>query len=276
MKTINCGGRPFELSTPRIMGILNMTPDSFYDGGKYLQLESAIARVRQLVQEGADMIDVGGMSSRPGAQITEPGEEASRVTPIIREIRQEFKDIPISIDTISARVAEQALEAGADMINDISGGELDRDMIPLAASAGCPYIVMHMKGIPSDMQQDPRYDDVTAQVLQYLISRLDICEKAGIKDLIIDPGFGFGKSLTDNYHLLSQLEIFSILDRPLLVGISRKSMIYQLLQCDPEQALCGTSAAHLIALQKNARILRVHDVRPAKDVISVWEAAGRV
>lgn len=257
------------LDTPKVMGILNLTPDSFYDGGKYSP-DNFLFQVEKMVLEGADFIDIGGMSSRPGAAIISIEEELKRVLEPISKIQNAFPDILLSIDTIHAEVAKQAVEHGAHLVNDISAGNLDKEMLPTVGQLNVPFIAMHMKGSPENMQIQPNYENVTLEVLDYFIDKIKACRAAGIKDIIIDPGFGFGKTLAHNYTLLQHLEDLSMLELPVLVGVSRKSMISKLLQIETEETLNATTALHMIALQHGATVLRVHDVKEAKQCVALW------
>lgn len=268
--TLNCNGTALDLSQPIIMGILNVTPDSFYDGGKYLGVEAAVQQAEQMIAQGATIIDVGGASSRSGANIVETEEEMRRVIPVISAIKQQYPDVILSIDTWRGVVAKAAVQAGASIINDISAGSLDPDMFPTVAELNVPYILMHIKGTPENMQQNPEYQDITTEVLDFLIQKIAELRALGVKDIIVDPGFGFGKTIRHNYTLLNRLqEIKSVLQLPLLVGVSRKSMIYRLLDISPENALNGATALHVIALQQGANILRVHDVKEAVEVLKI-------
>jgi dihydropteroate synthase len=253
------------------MAILNLTPDSFYDGGVYQSDKQMLAKVDQFISEGATIIDIGGMSSRPGAEIISPEEEMKRVLPSILQIKKQFPETIISIDTLSAKVAEAAVEAGASIVNDISAGRFDEAMIPLVGTLKTPYIAMHMLRTPATMQQAPEYDDVCETVLRFFIERIALCRKAGIKDVILDPGFGFGKTVAHNYELLRNMELFRVLELPILAGISRKSMIYKPLEIKAEEALNGTTALHMVCLQQGARILRVHDVKEAVETVKLWK-----
>lgn len=268
-----------DLSAPRIMGILNATPDSFFDGGRHNRLDKALHRAEALLEEGADIIDVGGASSRPGAQVVEEQEERARVEPVVRAISDRFPGVVLSVDTWRASVALAAVDAGARMVNDISGGRLDPLFYPTLAEINRDvsiwYVLMHMQGTPSDMQVDPRYGDVVLEVLDFFIERSGVLRDLGLHDTILDPGFGFGKTVVQNYQLLDRLGDFSgVLERPVLVGISRKSMINRVLGTAPEQALNGTTVLHTIALLRGARILRVHDVREAAEVLRLVDALG--
>jgi len=270
-RTLNFRGNLFCMDSPLVMGILNCTPDSFYDGGKYENTEKALVQVQKLLEEGADLIDIGGMSSRPGAQLISAEEENKRVLPVIKAILKSYPDTIISIDTISAKVAQAAVQAGALMVNDISGGRMDKKMFETVAGLHVPYVMMHMQGLPADMQSHPHYDDIISELMDFFNARISKAKEAGIKDIIIDPGFGFGKTLEHNYKLLKHLDLFSMLEYPLLVGISRKSMIYKLLHCSPDEALNATTGLNTIALIKGASILRVHDVKEAKEAICIVE-----
>jgi dihydropteroate synthase len=275
MTSINLKGSLIELNSVKIMGILNVTPDSFSDGGNFFTLEKAFLHAAKMISEGTDIIDVGGCSSRPGANIVSEQQELDRVIPVIERLVKNF-NIPISIDTFRSAVAHEAVRAGASMVNDISAGEDDNKMISLVAKLGIPYIVMHKKGTPTTMQDSPKYENVVSEVLQFFIQKKEECFKAGIKDLIFDPGFGFGKTIDHNYELLKNLEAFVILDSPILVGISRKSMIYKLLEISPKDSVNATTFLHAIALTKGAHLIRVHDVKEAVQGISLWNKLHNV
>ena len=253
---------------PVVMAVINATPDSFYDGGQYR--DNLAAKVRSYVQDGAAIIDIGGMSSRPGARMISPTEESDRILPVLELVQQEAPDLPVSIDTIHADVARQALEAGAHIVNDISAGSIDPEIIDVAAKYRAPYILMHMQGDPTNMQNAPQYDDPLIEVLDFLIWKTADLMQRGIMDILVDPGFGFGKSVEHNYDLLSNLHVFKMIERPILVGLSRKSMIQKVLQRNAMESLNGTSALHMIALNQGAQILRVHDVSPAIECITLW------
>lgn len=265
----NCRGRLLEVNTPMVMGVLNVTPDSFYDGGRYTQQAVILKRAAQLLEEGAAIIDIGGMSSRPGAELIEVGRELKRVIPIIEDIVREFPDVPVSIDTIRAKVAREAVEAGALMVNDISAGSLDKEMLTTVGELNVPYIAMHMQGKPENMQHNPLYENVVEEVIGFFIDRLEAIKAAGIKDVIIDPGFGFGKTLEQNYQILQQFDTFRLFDLPLLAGMSRKSMLYKFLGITSNEALNATTVVHVIALQKGANILRTHDVKEAVEAVKI-------
>ena len=272
--TINVNGTLMDLSTPRVMGIVNVTPDSFFAGSR-TQTEADIARrVEQLLTEGADILDLGGYSSRPGAADVSPAEECERLRLGLSVIRRVCPDAVVSVDTFRADVARMCVEEyGAAIINDISGGELDAEMFPTVARLGVPYILMHMQGTPQTMQDKPRYDDLLRDVFLYFARKVQQLRDLGQKDIILDPGFGFGKTLEDNYTLLAHLEEFaSVFQLPVLVGASRKSMITKLLGITPAEALNGTTVLNTLCLTKGAAILRVHDVRPAVEAVRLVQA----
>ena len=264
---ININGSFYDLSSPKIMGILNVTPDSFYDGGKFNTIKEILIHVEKMTNEGMDILDIGGYSSRPGAKKISVNEELSRIIPVLKEIKYNFKELIISIDTYRSIVAERTLDLGVDIINDISAGNLDDNMLKVVSDFKCPYIMMHMKGNPETMQKNPNYDNPTKEIINYLAIRIKKAVEYNINDIIIDPGFGFGKSLDHNFDILSNLEYFSMLDKPILVGFSRKSMIYKSLDTTKEKSLNGTSVLNSIALGKGAKILRVHDVKEAKECV---------
>jgi len=267
-------GRSLDLSTPLIMGIINVTPDSFYRHSKIQNVGEIIETAARMIDQGADIIDIGGYSSRPGAENIDVKTESSRVIPSVKAIVRELPNAIISVDTFRADIANAAVNEGAGMVNDISGGNLDSNMFKMIARLKVPYVLMHMKGVPKNMQIKPKYDSVFDEVLGFFEDKLKLLDALGIDDVIIDPGFGFGKSLEDNYTLLKRLDEFRILKRSILVGISRKSMITNLLDIPPEQALNGTISLNTIALFKGAKILRVHDVAQAKEVINLSIAVG--
>lgn len=271
MKTINCKDKLLDLSTPKIMGILNVTPDSFFDGGRYDSVDNALFQVEKMLAEGADIIDIGGMSSRPGAEIISTEEELKRVIPVVEAIQQRFSDAILSIDTVKAEVAKQAIEAGGHLINDISAGQFDDKLYETVAKLDVPYCLMHINGTPKTMQHNPHYDNVITHVTDFFIREVGILRDLGVKDIILDVGFGFGKTIEHNYQLLKNLNDFKIFDLPLLVGVSRKSMIYKFLDITPDAALSATSALHFLALQNGGNLLRVHDVKEAKEVVLLWE-----
>lgn len=267
---INLKGRLLDLSTPAVMGILNLTPDSFFDGGKYDSAEKAIERSGRMLEEGASIIDIGAQSTRPGAALLSMEEEWSRLEPIVKAFVRAFPSTPFSIDTFSSKVAERAVNEGAAMINDVSGGKMDPAMFAIAGKLQVPYILMHMQGTPSTMQQNPHYINVVREVFDELIVKTRELQEAGVKDIIIDPGFGFGKSVAHNFDLLRHLDIFRLIGFPVLAGLSRKSMINRILGTKPEEALNGTTVLHTLALNHGARLLRVHDVKEAVEAIKLF------
>ena len=265
--TLNCNGTLLDLSRPQVMGILNVTPDSFFDGNLYKTKEASLRQVEKMLTDGAAIIDIGAASSRPGAATVSVDEELRRLLPIIEAILQRFPEVILSCDTYHSSVAKATIEHGIKIINDISGGQFDDNLWATVAKYNVPYILMHIKGNPQNMQQSPDYDNVVHDVLNYMIFKIEKLRALGIKDIIADVGFGFGKTLDHNYELLQNLHIFKMLEVPILTGISRKSMIYKLLDTTPEFALNGTTALHVIALQKGSKILRVHDVKEAVETI---------
>lgn len=265
------GKKVLSLDIPRVMGIVNVTDDSFYEGSRSLKASSFQERIDQMVLAGADIIDIGGQSTRPGSIQIGAEEEILRVAPAIEYARRKYPDVWISIDTYHSSVASHVISLGADIINDVSGGEKDDQMIPLAGKLNIPYICMHMQGSPEYMQQNPSYHDVCDEVFSFFVKKIKQCTDAGIGMLILDQGYGFGKTNDHNYQLLANLNRFTILGYPLLVGVSRKSMIHRVLNTDPEHALNGTSILHSIALMDGANILRVHDVLEAKECIVLTE-----
>lgn len=267
---LNCRGHLLDVREPVVMGILNVTPDSFSDGGKFDQIDTAVAQVDRMRKAGAGIIDIGGYSSRPGADHISTTEEWNRVGPVIEAIRVAFPNAILSLDTFRAEVADKGLKAGVHMINDIGAGVLDTEMLNIVSQYDAPYIAMHMQGTPATMQQAPVYDKVEEEVMMFLIERAKAARSAGIKDIIIDPGFGFGKSLDHNYALLKSLRLFTRLGVPLLVGLSRKSMLYKPFDAKPTEVLDLSGAAHLHALQQGARILRVHDVEAAVRIVRMF------
>jgi dihydropteroate synthase len=273
--TINCKGKLIDLSTPKVMGILNVTPDSFYDGGQYKDESTILQQVETMLNDGATFIDIGGYSSRPGADYVTEAEELNRVIPVVDLILKYYPETLISIDTFRSEVAKKGIEAGAALINDISAGHLDNNMIDTIGTLGVPYIMMHMKGNPKTMQQLTDYDDLIKDIISYYGERIAKAHAAKINDIIIDPGFGFAKTLEQNFELLNHLELLQIVDKPLLAGISRKSMIYKTLNTTSENALNGTTALHMVALQKGAKILRVHDVKEALDCVTLFNQLSK-
>ena len=273
MKTplyINVNGRLMDLSEPQVMGILNVTPDSFYAGSRSETEKDIVQRLHQIIDEGASIIDIGGYSSRPNAEHISAEEEMNRLRNGLEIIRKHSPNAVVSVDTFRADVAKMCVEEyGVAIINDISAGQMDEEMFPTIAKLGVPYIIMHMKGTPQDMQMNPQYDHFLKEIFYYFSAKVQKLRDLGVKDIIIDPGFGFGKTLEHNYELMNHLEEFSLFELPLLVGVSRKSMIYRLLETTPEEAMNGTTALHTIALLKGANILRVHDVKEAVESIKI-------
>lgn len=267
---INCGGKLLDLSEPIVMGILNVTPDSFYDGKRYTEPDKIRKQIEKMVSEGANIIDIGGMSTRPGAEIISPEEELKRILPVINETIKFFPEVFISVDTIHASVAEVVINAGAHIINDISGGQLDDKMFETIAKLNVPYILMHSRGTPQTMSKMNQYDNLSLEILDYFIERIGKLRGLGVKDIIIDLGFGFAKSAKQNFELLKAMPDFKILEVPLLAGFSRKSMIWRTLNISPDDALNGTTALNMVALQQGANILRVHDVKEAVETIKLF------
>lgn len=270
MMTINCKGKLIDFSTPRVMGILNITPDSFFDGGVYINETKILQQVDKMLTEGATFIDVGAYSSRPGATHISEEEELQRIVPIIKLLVAHFPEILISVDTFRSNVAQKTIEAGAALINDISGGTMDANIFTTVAKLQVPYIIMHMQGTPQNMQQNPQYDDdVTKEVISFFAEQLFNLHQLKVNDVLIDVGFGFGKTIEHNYELLKNLALFKSLDAPILAGISRKSMVYKPLELTPKTALNATTSANTIALLNGANILRVHDVKEAMEAIKI-------
>ena len=266
-------GKVFDFNKSHyIMGILNVTPDSFSDGGKFLDIKSALNHAKEMISEGADIIDIGGESTRPGAESISEEKELNRIIPVIKELRKIDRDIIISIDTYKSSIAKEALENGADLINDISGLRFDPLMVNVARDSKVPVIIMHIKGTPRDMQKNPHYDDLIRELLEYFEERIDTLNKAHIEQIVIDPGIGFGKNPEDNLKIIKHLEEFTIFNLPILIGVSRKSFIGLVLNEPVENRLFGTMAANAIALENSANILRVHDVKPHKELIKMFEA----
>ncbi len=267
--SINCKGILLSLSQPVVMGILNITPDSFFDGGKYNSIDSALFQAEKMINEGASIIDIGGYSSRPGAGKIESDEELIRVIPVIEKIHSSFPEAILSIDTFKAKVALESINAGASIVNDISAGDDDPEMVSTVAKLSVPYIAMHKKGTPQNMHLNPNYDDVTVEVLDYFIKKIPLFRNAGIIDIIIDPGFGFGKNLEHNYTLLKNITAFKMLDCPIMAGMSRKRMINEVLNISSKDALNGTTVVNTIALMNGVNILRVHDVKEAVEAVKI-------
>ena len=266
---INCKGTLIDLSQPRVMGILNCTPDSFYDGGKYKDETEFLRQAERLLSEGADFIDIGAYSSKPNADFVTEQEELKRIAPVVELILKHFPETLISIDTFRAEVAKACVAAGAAMINDISAGLLDEKMLETVGQLKVPYIMMHMRGTPNTMTKLTQYDDIVKEMLFYFSERIEAARSYGINDIIIDPGFGFAKTLQQNYEVMQKLELFKMVGLPILAGVSRKSMIYKLLGITPQEALNGTTVLNTVALTKGANILRVHDVKEAVETIKI-------
>ena len=269
--TINCKGQLIDLSTPKIMGILNVTPNSFYDGGKYSLEADVLSQVGKMLDEGATFIDIGAYSSKPNAEFVSEEEEANRLVPIIQLIMSHFPEALLSIDTFRSKIASIGIENGAALINDISAGSLDEKMMDVVAKYNVPYIMMHMRGTPQTMQSQTNYENIIKEMLFYFSEKVNKARSLGINDLIIDPGFGFAKTLEQNYEVLQNLELFKMLDLPILAGISRKSMVYKPLGLTADEALNGTTVLNTIALSKGANILRVHDVKEALECVKLFE-----
>jgi len=268
---INCKGRLIDLSKPKIMGILNATPDSFFAGSRSQNLDSALRKAEKMLEEEADFIDIGGMSTRPGADEVSEEEELKRVLPVVEILLKRFPDVLVSIDTYRAKVAKETVEAGAAMINDISAGTIDKNLLKTVAELQVPYILMHMQGTPKDMQKNPVYENITLEVNQFLSKKIKELKELGMNDIILDPGFGFGKTVEHNYELFRNLELIGFGEFPLLAGVSRKSLITRFLNVRADEALNGTTVLNTLALQKGVKILRVHDVKEAKETIRIWK-----
>jgi dihydropteroate synthase len=269
MFTLNCRGRLLTFHEPIVMGIINVTPDSFYTGSRKTTVNDALQKAEQMIAEGALILDIGGQSTRPGSIKIEPEDETKRVIPVIEAIHKQFPETIISVDTFYASVAERSVQFGASIINDVSGGRFDETMLSTVAKLKVPFVCMHMKGTPQNMQQNPVYENVTREIVDYFIERTDSCRKAGIHDVIIDLGLGFGKTIAHNFQLLRELSIFEMFEKPVLLGISRKSTVYKTLGLTAEEALNGTTVLHTIGLLNGANILRTHDVKEAVEAIKL-------
>lgn len=252
------------------MGVINVTPDSFYSGSRFIGEKDILPRVEKMIKEEVDIVDIGGQSTRPRAQQLSIDEELKRIIDVIGSLHKNFPELIISVDTFHSQVAKESVAAGASIINDISGGNFDNEMLATVAKLKVPYVCMHIKGTPQTMQQNPEYDDVTKEVLDFFIERIAACKKAGINDVIIDPGFGFGKNIRHNFELLKNISVFKMLEKPVMAGLSRKSTIYKTLGITTEEALNGTTVLHTIALMNGANILRAHDVKEAKEAIKLF------
>ncbi len=275
MFTLNCKGKLLLIDHPLVMGIINVTPDSFFAGSRFNTENDILHQAEKMIKEGVDIIDVGGQSSRPGAQQEGIDEELKRIRGVIASLHKHFPELIISVDTFFSDVAKHAIDSGASIINDISGGNFDKKMIPVAASLNVPYVCTHIKGTPQTMQQKPHYENVTKEVLDFFIDSIDVCKKAGINDIIVDPGFGFGKGMRHNFTLLKDLSLFTMLKCPILLGVSRKSTIYKTLKITAEEALNGTTVLHTIGLTNGASIIRTHDVKEAKEAIDLFMEYNR-
>ena len=271
MYTLNCKGRLLVLDKPVVMGILNITPDSFYSGSR-IEQHDVLQKAGQMIEEGSTILDIGGQSTRPGSDRLTAAEELKRVLPVIQIIKENYPSVFLSIDTYHVTVAKETVAAGVDLVNDISAGDMDANMLSTVAALNVPFIAMHMHGTPDTMQDKPTYDNIAKEVVDYFIRKTAACKAAGITDLIIDPGFGFGKTIAHNFQLLKQMEIFQLFQAPVLAGLSRKSTIWKTLQVTPEEALNGTTVLNSIALTKGAAILRVHDVKEAVEAIKLYQA----
>ena len=274
--TINCKGQLIDLSTPKIMGILNITPNSFYDGGKFTLSENGLSQVGKMLDEGATFIDIGAYSSKPNSEFVSEEEERNRILPVVQSILKKFPDALLSIDTFRSGIAAVCIENGAAIINDISAGNLDEKMMDVVAKYKVPYIMMHMRGTPQTMQSHTNYENIVKEIVFYFSEKVSKARSLGINDLIIDPGFGFAKTLEQNYEVLRNLELFKMLDLPLLAGISRKSMVYKPLGVTANEALNGTTVLNTIALTKGANILRVHDVKEAAECVKLFEKSYKL
>lgn len=271
MKTINCKGKLIDLLTPKVMGIINLTPDSFYDGGKFCSEKEVICQAQKMLEEGATFLDIGGYSSRPGAKFVSEEDELNRVLPVVKILIKEFPSVNLSIDTFRSKIAKTCLENGACMINDISAGLLDPQMLGVIANYRVPIVMMHMRGTPETMMLNTNYENLTNDIIYFFSERIAKARALGINDIIVDPGFGFSKKLDQNFELFNNLEQFLFLNTPILIGISRKSMIQKILNTSATESLNGTTALHSIALQKGVSILRVHDVKEAYETISLLQ-----
>lgn len=267
--TINCRGKLIDFQIPKVMGILNITPDSFFDGGKYSNEKDILQQTEKMLQDGATFIDIGAYSSRPGAAHVSENEELQRIVPVVTLLTKNFPEVLISIDTFRSKVAKETILAGGAIVNDISGGNLDTNMFQTIAELQVPYILMHMQGTPQNMQQNPSYKNITTELISFFAKKLFELHQLKINDVIIDVGFGFGKTIAHNYELLQDLSLFESLDSPILAGVSRKSMLYKLLDTSPLEALNATSIANTIALLNGASILRVHDVKEAVEAVKI-------
>ena len=275
MFTLNCNGRLLVIDEPLVMGIINATPDSFYSGSRINEVDDVLEKAAQMITEGASIIDIGGQSTRPGSKRISTNEECARVIPFVEAIHKRFPETVISIDSFYSSVVKEAVEAGASMVNDVSAGSIDKNLISTVASLNVPYVLMHMKGDPQTMQQNPTYNNAVLEVFDFLSTKTEELHKAGIHDIIIDPGFGFGKTIEHNFQLLNSLEFFNQLSKPILIGLSRKATVYKTLGITAEEALNGTTVLNTLSLLKGASILRVHDVKEAEQAITLVQAIAK-
>jgi len=276
-RSITLNGKVLDFDIPVVMGILNVTPNSFYDGGKYTKEKAILLHVEQMIEEGVNILDVGAVSTHPGADMVSTKDELSRLLPVLKAINKRFPNVPLSIDTFRSWVALEAMDvAGECIVNDISGGNFDENMFSTVAKLGVPYILMHIIGTPQTMQDDPHYDDVVKDISSYFSEKVRLLTRAGVKDIILDPGFGFGKSIDDNYELMNRMDSFKVFQLPVLAGISRKSMIFKLLGITPEDSLPGTEILNTMALLGGADVLRVHDVKEAVHAVKIFEELKKV
>ncbi|MBK9736991.1 MAG: dihydropteroate synthase [Saprospiraceae bacterium] len=269
--TLNCNGRLLTLNTPIVMGIINVNEDSFYPASRATSIHQILSKAEKMLKDGASILDLGAMSSRPGARIMDIDVELNGIIPAVESVCKEFPDAVVSVDTLRSKVAELCVHSGASMVNDISAGDFDPEMIQIMTRMKVPYVMMHMQGLPATMQQNPTYTDVLMEVLKYFVEKVHKARLAGITDILIDPGFGFGKTLDQNYTLMRHLEVFKIFDFPVLAGISRKSLICKALNINQEDALNGSTALHMVALQRGASVLRVHDVKEAVECVKLYK-----
>ena len=270
--TINCKGKLLDLNSPKVMGILNLTPDSFFDGGKHQNHDHVLKVVDRMLNDGLDILDIGGQTTKPGSEVISADEELKRVEPILEIVMKNFPDLIISIDTFYSKVAQHAVEMGAGIINDISAGRIDEDLFETVAKLKVPYILMHMQGMPKDMQIEPHYENIITEINLFFTEKIEALKQLHINDIILDPGYGFGKTLSHNFELLKSQELLGFSDYPILAGVSRKSMICKALGVDPKDALNGTTAVNMLALQHGAKILRVHDVKEATECIKIFDS----
>jgi dihydropteroate synthase len=274
--SINCSGKLISLAEPKVMGILNITPDSFFESSRIGSADNLLAQAEKMIVNGASFLDIGGQSTRPGATLISVEEELERVIPAIALLNNHFPEVILSIDTFYASVAKEAVAAGAKMVNDISAGDIDEEMFPLLGNLCVPYIMMHKKGMPINMQDNPVYADIVLEIVDYFAAKIEKLHALGVADIILDPGFGFGKTLENNYQLLQKLDRFKLFELPLLVGVSRKSMVQKVLNVSALESLNGTTALHMVALERGAKILRVHDVKEAVECLKLFQSLANI